>query len=292
MERLRAAGYEVVFCTGGKQPGEEELRSLLPGCVGYLAGVEPVTAPVLEAAGDLRVISRNGTGVDNVNLDAANSRGISVLRAEGANARGVAELALGSLFALARGIGASDAALKRGSWERQSQGIELEGKTLGVVGCGRIGRLVSQMALGIGMRVEAFDPSPDNGFTPGPGFRFAELADVLSRAHFLTLHCPPAPDGRPLLDREALTQMRRGVFIINTARYDVFDAEAVLAALDSGQVAGLALDVFDTEPPTDQRLVQHPRVIATPHLGGFTRESIDRAMTCAVENLIRALDER
>ena len=292
LEKLRAAGCEVVFCTPGKQPDEEELRSLLPGCVGWLAGVEPITARSLEAATELRAISRNGTGVDNVDLDAAKARGIAVLRAEGANARGVAELAIGQLFALARSAGASDAALKRGAWERQSQGVELEGKTLGLAGCGRVGRLVVQMALGIGMKVAAFDLYPDPAFDPGSGFRYAPLDDVFSGADFLSLHCPPAADGRPLLDAAVLSRMKRGVFIINTARYDVFDAEAVLAALESGHIAGLALDVFDTEPPTDQGLVQHPRVIATPHIGGFTRESIDRAMTVAVENLLAALAKR
>ncbi|MDB6148611.1 MAG: hypothetical protein JWQ44_59 [Chthoniobacter sp.] len=289
LDNLRDAGCEVVFCTAGKQPGEDELRALLPGCVGYLAGVEPVTARVLEVATELRVISRNGTGVDNVDLDAAKARGIAVLRAEGANARGVAELAIGLLFALARGVGPSDAALKRGAWERQAQGIELEGKTLGLAGCGRVGKLVAQMALGIDMKVLSFDPYPDSGFSPGPSFRYAPLDEVFAKADFLSLHCPPAADGRPLLDARALARMKPGAFIINTARYDVFDPGAVLAALESGHVAGVALDAFDTEPPTDQRLVQHPHVIATPHLGGFTRESIDRAMSVSVENLLAAL---
>lgn len=289
LDILRAAGFEVVFCAAGKQPGEEELRSLLPGCVGYLAGIEAVTASVLAAAPELRAISRNGTGVDNVDLKAAKERGIAVVRADGANARGVAELTIGQIFALARSAGASDAALKRGVWERQAQGIELEGKMLGLIGCGRIGKYVAQMAGGIGMQVVAFDPFPDRTFRPGAGFRFGPLEEVLSSADFLSLHCPPAADGRPLLDAAAIAQLKPGVFLLNTARYDVFAPDVVLAALDSGHVAGLALDAFDTEPPTDQRLVRHPRVIATPHIGGFTRESIDRAMTVAVENLLDAL---
>jgi phosphoglycerate dehydrogenase-like enzyme len=277
------------LCAPGKQPGESELLALLPGCIGYLAGIEPITARVLDGAGNLRVISRNGTGVDNIDLAAAETRGIAVLRAEGANARGVAELAIGQMFALARSTGASDSSLKRGAWERQGQGIELEGKTLGLVGCGRVGRHVARMALGIGMTVLAFDPFPDGGFTPGQGFRFASIDEVLSEADFLSLHCPPANDGKPFLDGFAISRLKCGVFIINTARYDVFDAGAILAGLDSRQIAGIALDAFDTEPPTDRRLAEHPRVLATPHIGGFTRESIDRAMTMAVENLIAAL---
>lgn len=289
LETLRVAGCEVVFCTPGKQPDEDELGALLPGCIGYLAGVEPVTARVLEAAPELRIISRNGTGVDNIDLDAAKVRGVIVLRAEGANARGVAELAIGQLFALARSICASDDALKRGAWARETQGVELEGRTLGLVGCGRVGKLVAQMALALGMHVVARDPHLDEDLSRAPRFRYAPLKDVFLSADFLSLHCPPSADGHPWIDAAALAQLKHGVFLINTARYDVFDAELVLQALESGQIAGLALDVFDAEPPTDERLMRHPRVIATPHIGGFTRESIDRAMSVAVENLIGAL---
>ncbi len=289
LEKLRAAGFAVVCCQPGVQPDESELCALLPGCAGYLAGVEPVTARVLAAATELRAISRNGTGVDNIDLAAATARGIAVLRAEGANARGVAELTLAHLLALARSLTPADAAMKRGAWQRGSAGSETEGKSLGLIGCGRVGKLVARMALGCDMQVVAFDAFPDVTFQPGPAFRFAPLEEVLAASDFLSLHCPPAAAGRPVLDAAALARMKPGAFLINTARYDVCDPAAVLAALDSGHLAGLALDVFDTEPPTDLRLVQHPKVIATPHLGGYTRESIARSMHAAVDNLLTAL---
>lgn len=278
------------MCNPGVQPSEEELRTLLPGCAGYVAGVEPVTARALEAADVLRVISRNGTGVDNVDLNVTKSRGIQVLRAEGANARGVAELAIGQMFALARGVIGCDRSLKEGGWTRGRVGVELEGRTLGLAGCGRVGRLVARMALGIGMRVVAFDPYPDAEFKPGDDFAYAALEDVMAQADFLSLHCPPSSNGLPILNAASLERLKRGVFVINTARYDVMDADAVIAALESGQIAGMALDVFDAEPPGDPRLSTHARVIASPHIGGFTKESVDRAMTGAVENLLRALD--
>jgi len=289
LDRLRAAGFEVLFCRPGVQPSEEELVALLPGCVGYLAGVEPVTANVLAAAPGLLAISRNGTGVDAIDLDAAAARGIAVLRAEGANARGVAELTIGFLFALARHLPACDAALKRGGWERGGAGVEVEGKTLGLIGCGRVGKLVARMAMGCGLRVVAFDAFPDAGFRPGDDFCFDSLGAVIAGADFLSLHCPPSADGQPVLGSDAIAGMKPGAFLVNAARYDVFDADAVLAALESGRLAGLALDAFDTEPPTDTRLVRHPRVIATPHIGGFTVESVDRAMHAAVEDLLAAL---
>jgi D-3-phosphoglycerate dehydrogenase len=277
-----------VLGPAGRQPTEDELIQLLPSCIGYLAGVEPVTSRILEAATDLRVISRNGTGVDNIDLPAAQARGIVVRRAEGANARGVAELTIAFLFALARRLPFSDASLKNEKWQRAG-GMELEGRTFGLIGCGRVGRLATEMALGMGMHVKAFDPMPDATFCPSPRFRFTAISEVLASADFLSLHCPPLSKGRPLLDAEALQKTKPGVFIINTARFDLFDVNALLAALDSAHVAGVAIDVFDHEPPRDFSLIKHPRVIATPHLGGFTEESIDRAMDGAVDHLLQAL---
>lgn len=188
--------------------------------------------------------------------------------------------------ALARGLPACDAALKAGGWSRPAVGVEVEGRTLGLIGCGRVGQAVARLALGLEMTVCAYDPFPPAAFAPGPGFRLTSLEKVLSRADFLSLHCPPAQDGQPLIDATALARMKEGAFLLNTARHDLIDAAAVLAALDSGRLAGLAIDVFETEPPSDRRLAAHPRVLATPHIGGCTRESIDRAMTEAVQNIL------
>ena len=291
LDTLRAVGWEVVFCRPGEQPDEDELCALLPGCTGYLAGVEPVSARVLEAARDLRVISRNGTGVDSIDLAAASRLGIAVLRAEGANARGVAELAIGQLLALARNLPACDATLKAGGWLRPAAGTEVEGKSLGLLGCGRVGQLVARLGLGLGMEVVASDPFPPGDFMPGSGFRFASLDEVLATADFLSLHCPPTANGRPIIDAAAIDRMKPGAFLLNTARHDLVDPEAVLSALESSRLAGVAIDVFDEEPPVDRRLASHPRVLATPHIGGYTRQSIDRAMTAAVDNLWSALSD-
>jgi D-3-phosphoglycerate dehydrogenase / 2-oxoglutarate reductase len=288
LQRLAAAGFEVVFCTAGKSPGADELRKLLPGCVGWLAGVEPVTDDVLAAAPDLRVISRNGVGVDSIDLAAAARRGIAVKKAVGSNARGVAELALAHLLALSRWVTFSDAAIKRGGWERR-KGFELAGRTLGIVGCGHIGRIVARLALAFDMRVLGYDLYPDPNFAPSPQFRYAPLAEVFERADVITLHCPALPESKPLIDAAALAAMKRGVCLINTARADLVDNAALLAALASGQVAGVATDVFKTEPPGDDPLARHDRVISTPHLGGFTDESVDRAMEMAVDNLLAEL---
>lgn len=287
LEALKEAGYGMVTCTPGVQPSEDELRALLPGCVGYLAGVERVSSTVLEAAPDLRVISRNGTGVDGIDLDAARRLGIAVCRAEGANARGVAELTMGLILALARSIPASDRAIKAGGWERR-KGLELERRTLGVVGCGQIGRIVARLGLGFGMNVIAHDPYPNPDFAPGAAFRYGSLGEIVEMADVITLHCPPA-DGRPVLDATALERVKKGVLVVNTARPSLVDRTALAQALDSGRVGGAALDVFETEPPGEDPLLINDRVIATPHIGGFTDESVDRAMYVAVDNLLNAL---
>lgn len=288
MERLRKAGCDVVFATPGVQPDEAELLAKLPGCSGYLAGVEPVPACVLQAASPtLRVISRNGVGVDNVDLAAAERLGIRVLPTPGANARGVAELAIALMLALARSVPWSDAQLKAGRWERR-KGMELEGRVLGLVGCGRIGQLVARMAGGFGMTVIGYDLSPCADGCEGLEYR--GLDDLLAAADVVSLHCPPPDDGRPLIDADAIGKMKPGALLINTARAALVDDAAVLEALESEHLAGFATDVFAAEPPAeDDPLVRHERVIATPHVGGFTAESVDRAIGAAVDNILGVL---
>lgn len=288
VERLKQAGFEIVAPTPGEQPGEDDLIAALPGCVGYLCGVEPVSARALEAADQLRYISRNGTGINNIDLEKARELGIEVLRAEGANARGVAELTIGLIFASTRAIPQADRDLKQQQWNR-TKGIEVAGRTLGLVGCGQIGQIVARMATALGLRVLAFDPYPDRSFEAPASFAWADLEAIWADADIISLHCPPPPGGRILIDAGTLAKCRRGAFLINTARAELLDEKAVLKALDDGQLAGLALDAFRREPPGDDPLVRHPKVIATPHIGAFTTESIDRAAEVAVDKLLAAL---
>jgi len=285
---LTQAGYELVLGPPGRQPSEEELFDLLPGCVGYLAGVEHISAEVLEAAIGLKVISRNGTGIDNIDLEAAQRTGVRICRAEGANAQGVAELTIGLLLALVRSIPYCDRRMKDGDWERV-KGSEITGRALGIVGCGRIGQRVALLALALGMKVIAHDVyRPD--FVPSGEFRWGEsLESVLSQADVVSLHCPGPGDDKPLIGRAAFSWMKQGSYLINTARAELVDDQAALEALESGRLAGLATDVYRQEPPSERGLLSHERVIATPHLGAFTAESISRATTEAVKNLLHCL---
>ncbi|MBN2349529.1 MAG: phosphoglycerate dehydrogenase [Bacteroidales bacterium] len=288
LDLLKQAGYEVVFSKPGEQPTEDELKELLNGCVGYLAGVEKVSAAVLESAKDLKVISRNGVGIDNVDLKIAEKLKIKVCKTDGANARGVSELALSLIFALTRSLPFCDYNLKAGNWERR-KGTEIFGKTLGVIGCGRIGRELSILALALNMKVIAYDPFSELFFTPDPGFRFGTLEDIWASADIISLHCPPLPNGQALINAENLAKMKKGVYIVNTARAALVNEPAILAFLDNNKIAGYATDVFPQEPPADRKLAAHPKVIATPHIGGFTDESVNRAMYGAVENILNTL---
>ena len=288
LEVLRHAGHELVFCTPGKAPDESELLRLVPGCAGWLAGVEKITDAVLAKAPELKAISRNGTGVDSIDCAACERRGIALLRADGANARGVAELTLALMLSLLRAVPESDARMKAGAWERR-QGVELEGRNLGVIGTGRIGKLVAGFAIALGMKVLGCDAFPDAAWSPSPSFRYVPLPEALASSDIVTLHCPHTPGEKPLIDGQALARMRKGAYLVNTARAGLVDDAAVLEALEDGRLSGYAVDAYDKEPPDASPLISHRRVIATPHVGAYTAESVSRATRAAVENLLAAL---
>lgn len=288
LDHLKHAGHQLVFCTPGKAPDEQELVGLVPGCAGWLAGVEKITDAVLARADCLKAISRNGTGVDSIDLAACERRGIAVLRAEGANARGVAELTVALMLGLLRSVPFGDARLKAGGWERR-QGIELEGRTLGVIGTGKIGRLVTRFALGMDMRVLGCDADPDARYAPSPDFHYVPLEELLASSDIVSLHCPHTAGEKPLMDAGALGRMKTGAVLINTARAGLVDEAAVLAALQAGRLAGYGTDAYEKEPPDRSPLLLHDKVIATPHVGAFTAESVSRATRAAVDNLLRAL---
>jgi D-3-phosphoglycerate dehydrogenase / 2-oxoglutarate reductase len=286
LKPLRASGYQLVAGPAGRVPTEEELLELVPGCVGWLAGIERIGARVLEAAEDLRVISRNGTGTDAIDLVAAERVGVRVERAAGANAQGVAELALALALSALRHVPWSAAALRTGGWRRW-QGQELQDCTVGVVGLGAIGRRVAGLFDSLGSRIVGYDPfASAEQVAP---IRLVDLDELLASSDIVSLHAPPPADGRPLLDAARLDVIARGAVLVNTARSSLVDDDAVLAALEDGTLSAYAVDAFDSEPPEVTALLQHERVLATPHIGGYTTGSVRRATTVAVENLLALL---
>jgi D-3-phosphoglycerate dehydrogenase / 2-oxoglutarate reductase len=288
VERLRDLGFEIVYSTAGAMPTEQELMTLVPDCVGWLAGVEPVTPKIIAVAEKLKVISRNGVGVDNLPIETLNQRGVQVMIAEGANSLGVAELTIGLIFSAMRSIPLADAGIKSGGWPRV-RGMEVRGRTIGIIGCGAIGREVARMAIALGANVIAFDPAKPNLDLPSASFAYAEIDEIVAQADILSLHCPLPRDGGAVLTEGRLATCRQGQVIINTARSKLIDEAALLGALEDGRVGGYATDVFDEEPPTSLTLAAHPRVIATSHIGGFTTESVERATRIAADNLLSAL---
>lgn len=224
----------------------------------------------------MRVIGRAGVGVDNINVAEATKAGIMVMNTPGGNTVSTAQLALSLLSALARNIPAADMSIKAGKWDRKSfTGVELNGKTLGVIGCGRIGTLVAQTATTMGMKVLGYDPISSADKLREAGLVAATLDEIYAKSDFITVHTPLTPETSNLLDDAAFSKCKRGVRIINCARGGIVDEAALLRALESEQVAGAALDVFTSEPPKEhlKPLVSHPKLVVTPHLGASTDEA-------------------
>jgi D-3-phosphoglycerate dehydrogenase / 2-oxoglutarate reductase len=233
-----------------------------------------VTAELLGHAPRLRAIGRAGVGVDNIDLEAATRRGVVVMNTPGGNAASVAEHALALLLALARRIPAADSSVKQGKWEKKKlQGVELRGKTLGLVGLGKIGSEVARLAAGFGMKVLAFDPYVSSLLAREQNVRLVSLEDLLESSDVVSLHASATPETHHLINRRTLALGKRGLRLINCARGELVDEAALLEGLESGQVAGAGLDVFENEPPRHSRLVAHPNVVATPHIAGSTEEA-------------------
>jgi D-3-phosphoglycerate dehydrogenase len=250
-----------------------------------------LTADVIERADRLKVIGRAGVGVDNVDVEAATRRGIVVANAPESTVVSAAEHTIGLLVSLARNIPQAHAALKQGRWERsQWGGVELAGKTLGVLGFGRIGQQVARRAGGLGMHVVAYDPFVSKERFRELGVERAEsMNDVLDQAEFLTLHLPLGPDTRGAIGRDAIARMPDGVRIVNAARGELVDEEALVDAVRSGKVAGAAIDVFSQEPYSGP-LLELDNVIVTPHLAASTEEAQDRAGVIVAEQVVAALE--
>ncbi len=286
LKKLKRAGFTLVYGPPGQQPSEEEQLKVLPECVAYLAGIEPIRANVLKAAKNLKIISRNGVGIDNIDLKAAERLGIKVKIATAVNSQGVAELAIALIYSSVRSITNCNTHMKNGEWIRK-KGIELEGKTLGIIGCGNIGKRVIKMAIGIGFKVIGYDLYPDKFFNPNNSFKYTDLNGIFENSDIISLHRPPGK--KPLINKDLIMKMKNGVIIINTARASLVNEAALLEALNEGKIAKYATDVYNKEPPGLNELIIHEKTICTPHIGGYTIESIDRAAEMAVDNIIKDL---
>jgi len=272
LELLRAEGWTVEEVS---PKDAAALNGALAEATAWIlrSGTE-VTAELLGRASRLKVVGRAGVGVDNIDLEAATRRGVLVMNTPGGNAVSVAEHTFALLLALARQVPAASQSTRAGEWRKNDfRGTELKGKTLALVGLGRVGQEVARRALAFEMAVVAHDPYVAAPLARELGVELLPFDDLLARADFLSLHVTLTPETERLLNRERLGRCKPGVRIVNTARGELLDEAALAAALDSGRVAAAALDVFAAEPPRDSPLLRHPNVIATPHIGGSTAEA-------------------
>jgi len=289
VELLRESGAEVVELTEDDRP---RLLDLLPDFDALVvrSGTK-VTADVLRAGTRLKVVGRAGIGVDNVDIKTATELGILVVNAPTANLLSATEHTFALMLALARKVPAADASLRSGEWNRKGfVGVELQTKTLGIVGFGRIGQQVARRARAFDMDVVAYDPFLDSSVAEKMDVELLPLDQVLSRAQVLTLHVPLTDDTRGLIGEAELAKLPPAAMLVNCARGGVVDEKALLEALESGRLAGAALDVFAQEPPKDFTLMRHPQVVATPHIGAQTREAQERIATETARMVLSSLD--
>ena len=273
------------------KPSDAELLKAIVDCQALIVrSSTKVTRAVIEAGSKLQVIGRAGSGVDNIDLDAATQRGVIVVNTPTGNTLSAAEHTIALMLASARHLPAAYTSLRSGLWERQKYvGVELRGKTLGLVGLGQVGAEVAQRMRGMEMRVIAHDPYIVAERAQSLGVELVSLEELLEQSDFISLHIRLTSATRDLLDDEKLAKVKPGVRIINTARGELIVSDALIRALDSGRVAGAALDVFREEPPGESPLLKHDKIIVTPHLGALTEEAQERAALDVAEQVLAVL---
>jgi D-3-phosphoglycerate dehydrogenase len=291
LEQLNRFADKVVFNPHGRPLAEDELIPLLEGCEGYIAGLDFITRKAIEGSAVLRVISRYGAGVDRVDLEAAKARGVLVCNTPGVNAQAVADLTLALILSVARRLPFLDRNTREGRWPR-STGIELYGKTMGILGLGAVGKAVAKRAAGFAMKVLVYDPCLDEGYAKNEGIIPADFDAVVRAADFLCLHLPLTPQTHHIISGKVMEAMKPGAIIVNTARGGLIDERAAYEFLQSGRLGGLGVDVYEEEPPQGSPLFTLDNVVLTPHTASHTVEATAAMASLSVQNLIDVLSGR
>ncbi len=286
--QIKAAGLEVVTRNNEKDgPIEKQIKGF--DCV-VVRSATKITKEVIEAADKLKLVVRAGVGLDNVDSEAAKSKGITVQNTPEAPTVSVAEMVFSLMFSLARKITQADSLMKTERWEKKKlSGTELWKKTIGIVGFGRIGQEVGKRAKAFDMEVLAYDVIDIDSICKQVGAKRADLATIIERADYITLHVPLLPQTKGMFGEKEFKAMKKTAFIVNTSRGGVVDEKALLNALNAGDIAGAGLDVFENEPPVDWQVVKHPNLIATPHLASSTGEAQERVGELTAQKVIDGL---
>ncbi len=288
LEQLKVFSEDLVFNELGRPLSEDELIPLLKDCDGYIAGLDFITEKVINSCNNLKIISRYGAGYDRVDIDAARDKGILVSNTPGVNAEAVGELAFSLILSVARKIPYLNASTLNGGWVR-STGVELKGKTMGIIGLGAIGKVVARCAKGFEMNVIAYDPYIDERYCSEHTIRVCSFDEVIRQSDIISLHLPLIDSTKHLINKEAISKMKQGAILINTSRGGIIDEDAAYEALKSNHLGGLGLDAFETEPPTNSPLFELDNVVVTPHTGAHTKEATDNMAKAAIQNLIDVL---
>ncbi|MFN3698903.1 MAG: phosphoglycerate dehydrogenase [Dictyoglomus sp.] len=272
----------------GRVLSEEEIEGLIKDVDGIIVGVDPITSRVLEKAHNLKVISKYGVGVDNIDLQKAKEKNIVVTNTPGVNSNAVAELTVGLIINVLRKINLSDKRTREGYWERFI-GKELSGKTLGIIGTGSIGRQVIKLLKGFDLKILCYDKYPDNNWALSEGASYVSLPELLQNSDIISIHVPLTEETYHLISEKELSMVKKDVVIINTSRGGIIDEEALYKFLKRGQILGAGLDVFENEPPKNSPLFELDNVVITSHIGAHTEEAIMNMAIIAVEDLILVL---
>ena len=279
----------MIYNTTGKPLSSGQLIDKLVGVDGYIAGLDEITADVLRSAYDLKVVARYGVGYNNVDLKAADALKITVTNTPGANSKSVAELAVALMLDLMRPVIPANAQTKAGGWPR-FKGLSLEGKTIGLIGLGSIGKETARRLAGFDCRILAYDPSPDESFAEANGVEFVEMDELLGAADLVSLHLPGVPETAGMVNDAFLAKLQPGALLVNTARGELLEEAAVVRALESGHLRGAALDVFSQEPPgANNPLLAFEQVIATPHMGAHSDSATNNMGWMATRDCLAVL---
>jgi len=290
LDEMEQAGIEITHLRQKQKLHEADFVGIIQDYDGLIVGADIVSRTVMEHAPRLKIISKHGIGLDNIDLQAAEELGIKVCYAAGSNTVAVAELACAMIMTLARGLVKTTGGVASGEWNR-SRGVELMGASLGVLGTGAIGREVIKRMAAFGMRIQAFDPYPNTAFVHKYGGCYVEFDKLLQQSDFITLHLPLTAETCKMIAAEQLSQMKPGAFLVNAARGGIVDEAALYQALLSGRLAGAGIDTFEDEPPTGNPLLTLDNVVLSPHLGGYTKEAIDKMSRGAAANILSCLQE-
>ncbi len=280
---------EVVYNTTGKPLSSDQVRSMIVGIDGYIAGLDQVDAFALQAADSLKILVRYGVGFDQVDLKTATEKGIIVSNTPGANSASVAELAISMVLILARQIPVANSAIRNGEWPRLP-GLTLEGKTIGIIGLGAIGKQFAKRLFNFNCRLIAHDPFEDHYFAHQYNIELVSLDELIAHSDFISLHLPVLPETLGLVNDYFVQSMKKGSFLINTSRGDLVDEAALIKGLETGHIRGAALDAFTQEPPDKNNpLLTMPQVICTPHLGAQTDGATNNMGKMALDECLRVL---